>query len=196
MFGSWQPVLSRPGWHEDNHRPHAHVSTHWHCSFILIGNASWVFARVGENTCADRDQKCLSDGCGLLPKMPLPAMQGVFCWSREKSKCRSQSPGAGRWWASPGAARSLGCLGFAAGALCPALSLQSLGFLFTRLPTQHRHHPRWLPPAALPIPRLGTSLLEAAITCKKEEGGKTSTATIRIILLQPCQETDCKSCCI
>lgn len=29
-----------------------------------------------------RDQKCLSDSCTLLPRTPLPAMQGVFCWSR------------------------------------------------------------------------------------------------------------------
>lgn len=52
--------------------------------------------------CADRDQKCLSDGCSLLPRMPLLATQGVFCWNRgKKTKSHSQRPGAGRCWASP-----------------------------------------------------------------------------------------------
>lgn len=36
--------------------------------------------------CADRDQKCLSDGCSLLPRMPLPATQGVFWCNREKNQ--------------------------------------------------------------------------------------------------------------
>lgn len=40
------------------------------------------------------------------------------------------------------------------------------------------------------------SLLEAAIMCKKEGEGKTSTARNHIILLQSCQETDCRSSCI
>lgn len=44
--------------------------------------------------------------------------------------------------------------------------------------------------------RFGALLPKAAIMCKKEEEGKTSTARIRIILLQPSQETDCKSSCI
>jgi len=43
---------------------------------------------------------------------------------------------------------------------------------------------------------LHASLPEPAIVCKKEEEGKTSTARIHIILLQLCQETDCKSSCI
>lgn len=40
----------------------------------------------GRKLCADRDQKCLSNGCSLLPRMPLPGTQGVFCWNRGKNQ--------------------------------------------------------------------------------------------------------------
>lgn len=95
---------------------------------------------------------------------------------------------------------SLEHLVLAAGALCPALSLGSLGILFPQPHSQHWQCPCSPTLAMLPIPSsflcLGTSLLEAAIMCKKEGEGKTSTARNHIISLQSCQETDCRSSCI
>lgn len=88
---------------------------------------------------------------------------------------------------------SLEHLEFAAGALCPALSLSSLGILF---PQPHSQH--WQCPCSLlPIPSsFPCSLPEAAIMYKKEGEGKASIARNHIIFLQSCQETDCRSSCI
>lgn len=138
--------------------------------------------------CAARDQKCLSSGCSLLPMMLLPH-KVYFAVMGKNQKCHSQRPDSGRCWASP--------VWSIYGLLLGLCALHCLLAFCSPLPALAV--PVVTNTAVLPMPSSFPCLVPpscAAIMCTKEGDSKTSTARNHIILLQPCQETDCRSSCI